>query len=243
MVSDRIFQDHHLPNGMKIATNDDDSSEALERLAKAIMALEFSAADKEGDEHRNSAADDKDLRHTHTPAMTKITRNELAITLSAIEERMDRRVERMERDTERRNDEVRREIELRDTAARHEQSLRDRSLDDRLNAFLSIQAERDKAQLERDKRYEDLAERITKAAEGAEEAAKQAATVKTNYWAAVGVQLLAVAAILVGAYFANQGNALMVAQTTLAAFSSGKDSADPAQSTQTQGSPPVKASK
>lgn len=99
------------------------------------------------------------------------------------------------------------------------------SVSAKIEGFLAAQAERDKAQAERDKRFEMLAERATKAAEGAEEAAKQAATVKNNYWAAVGVQLLAVAAILVGAYFANQGNALMVAQTTLAAFASGKDSA------------------
>lgn len=79
------------------------------------------------------------------------------------------------------------------------------------------------AQSERDKRYELLAERVTKAAEGAEEAAKQAATVKSNYWAAVIVQLLAVVAILVGGYFANQANVLGAMQTTMAAMQAGKD--------------------
>lgn len=156
-----------------------------------------------------------------------MTREELSRILSSIEDRMDKRIERMERDTDRRTQDVKREIELREAALKNEQALRDQALENRLNGFLAAQAERDKAQLERDKRYELLAERVTKAAEGAEEAAKQAATVKSNYWAAVGVQLLAVAAIVVGAYFANQGNALMVAQTTLAAFTSGKDSAQP----------------
>lgn len=96
------------------------------------------------------------------------------------------------------------------------------SVSAKIDAFLSAQAERDKAQLERDKRYELMADRVTKAAEGAEEAAKQAATVKSNYWAAVGVQLLAVAAILVGAYFATQANTMAAITTTLSAFQAGK---------------------
>lgn len=79
------------------------------------------------------------------------------------------------------------------------------------------------AQSERDKRYELLAERVTKAAEGAEEAAKQAATVKSNYWAAVIVQLLAVVAILVGGYFANQANVLGAMQTTMAAMQAARE--------------------
>jgi len=85
------------------------------------------------------------------------------------------------------------------------------------------------AQSERDKRYELLAERVTKAAEGAEEAAKQAATVKSNYWAAVIVQLLAVVAILVGGYFANQANVLGAMQTTMAAMQIGKEQPPPPQ--------------
>lgn len=63
---------------------------------------------------------------------------------------------------------------------------------------------------------------VTTAAEGAEEAEKQAATVKSNHWAAVGVQLVAVAAILVGAYFATQANTLSAISTTLSAFQAGK---------------------
>ncbi|KAB0502886.1 hypothetical protein TU81_00385 [Pseudomonas lini] len=98
------------------------------------------------------------------------------------------------------------------------------SVSAKIEGFLAAQAERDKAQLERDKRYELLADRVTKAAEGAEAAASQAATVKSNYWAAVAVQLLAVVAILVGAYYANQANVLGAMQTTLAAIQSGKDS-------------------
>lgn len=101
------------------------------------------------------------------------------------------------------------------------------SVSAKIDGFLTAQAERDKAQLERDKRYELLSDRITKAAEGAEEAAKQAVTVKANYWAAVAVQLLAVVAILVGAYYANQANVLGAMQTTLSAFQAGKAEGTP----------------
>jgi len=94
------------------------------------------------------------------------------------------------------------------------------SVSSKIDGFLA-------AQMERDKRYELLAERVTKAAEGAEEAAKQAATVKSNYWAAVIVQLLAVVAILVGGYFANQANVLGAMQTTMAAMQAGKDQSSP----------------
>jgi hypothetical protein len=101
------------------------------------------------------------------------------------------------------------------------------SVSAKIDAFLLAQTERDKAQLERDKRYELLADRVTKASEGAEEAAKQAATVKSNYWAAVIVQLLAVVAILVGAYYANQANVFGAMQTTMSAFQAGKAEAVP----------------
>ena len=104
------------------------------------------------------------------------------------------------------------------------------SVSSKIESFLASQAERDKAQLERDKRFELLAERVTKAAEGAEDAAKQAATVKSNYWAAVIVQLLAVVAILVGAYYANQANVLGAMQTTMSAFQAGKSESATAQS-------------
>lgn len=94
------------------------------------------------------------------------------------------------------------------------------SVSSKIDGFLA-------AQSERDKRYELLAERVTKAAEGAEEAAKQAATVKSNYWAAVGVQLFAVAAIIVGAYFATQANTLSAIATTLSAYQAGKSESAP----------------
>lgn len=167
----------------------------------------------------------------HTPAMNDITSGELGKTLSDIEERMDKRVDRIEKETDRRSAEFQREIEIRDAAFKNEQTLRDKALDERFSSFFAVQSERDKSQLERDKRYELLADRVTKAAEGAEEAAKQAATVKANYWAAVGVQLLAVVAILVGAYYANQASVFGAMQTTMSAIQAGKDGATPTTST------------
>lgn len=124
--------------------------------------------------------------------------------------------------TQRMNEITREEFNAKIETIETKMDARVESVSAKIEAFLMAQAERDKAQLERDKRYELLADRVTTAAEGAEEAAKQAATVKSNYWAAVGVQLVAVAAILVGAYFATQANTLSAISTTLSAFQAGK---------------------
>lgn len=112
----------------------------------------------------------------------------------------------------------RHELQLRDDQLRRDMAAqrelsdeRMKGLDDRMKAFMDNQAEHDK-------RIEDIAARATKAAESA-------ATVKSNYWAAVGVQLLAVAAILVGAYFATQANTLSAVATTLSAYQAGKTDA------------------
>lgn len=91
-----------------------------------------------------------------TAPMTEITRDELRSTLSDIEDRMDKRVERMERDTERRSDDYRKELELRDNQIRREldlrqesfrveQAARDAALTEKFSGFLAAQAERDKA--------------------------------------------------------------------------------------------------
>ncbi|WP_260466540.1 hypothetical protein [Pseudomonas moraviensis] len=155
--------------------------------------------------HQSTAYLDEKPNLPHASTMTDITRDELNAKLETIEARMDARVE---------------------------------SVSSKIDAFLAtqyaVQVERDKAQAERDKRFEMLAERATKAAEGAEDAAKQSATVKANYWAAVAVQLLAVVAILVGAYYANQANIFGAMQTTMSAYQAGKDSEKPAETPQTQ---------
>jgi hypothetical protein len=118
--------------------------------------------------------------------------------------------------TKKMNDITREEFNAKIETIEVKMDARVESVSSKIDGFLA-------AQSERDKRYDLLAERVTKAAEGAEEAAKQAATVKSNYWAAVIVQLLAVVAILVGGYFANQANVLGAMQTTMAAMQAGKD--------------------
>lgn len=150
---------------------------------------------KSGDSRQQKAPLDEGLLLSDATAMNDISREEFNAKLEVIEARMDSRIE---------------------------------SVSSKIDSFLATQAavqgERDKAQIERDRRLEMLAERAARAAEGAEEAAKQAATVKANYWAAVVVQLLAVVAILVGAYYANQANVLGAMQTTMGAFTLGKES-------------------
>ncbi|MBP5948300.1 MULTISPECIES: hypothetical protein [Pseudomonas] len=96
-----------------------------------------------------------------------------------------------------------------------------------IREFLAIQSERDKArdqtQIERDKRYDLISQEMRKISRGAEEAARQGATVKANVWAATVVQLLGIVAIVAGAYYANQANMYVAIQTTLAAVQAGKD--------------------
>lgn len=192
MVSDSIFSDHHLPKGMRIATNGGDSLDDFSEAVNAALAANSLITKSLAQSVLSSkyAADsDRSSTNNHTEQMNDITREEFNAKIETIEVKMDARVE---------------------------------SVSAKIESFLASQAERDKAQIERDKRFELIAERVTKAAEGAEDAAKQAATVKSNYWAAVIVQLLAVVAILVGAYYANQANVLGAMQTTMSAFQAGK---------------------
>lgn len=92
----------------------------------------------------------------HTEVMNDITREELSSTLSAIEERMDKRIDRMEYDAEKRvldykselalrDEQVRREVDLRQESFRFEQAARDAALSEKFSGFLAAQAERDKA--------------------------------------------------------------------------------------------------
>ena len=80
--------------------------------------------------------------------MNDLTRDELRATLSAIEERMDRRAKRMEKVADRRSEEFLREIALRDDAIRRELELRRES-------SIIEQAERDKALAARDQAFEE----------------------------------------------------------------------------------------
>lgn len=92
----------------------------------------------------------------HSEGMNDITREEINSTLAAIEERMDKRVERMESDADKRvhaykaelalrDEQIRRELDLRQQSFRTEQAARDAALNEKFVGFLAAQAERDKA--------------------------------------------------------------------------------------------------
>jgi hypothetical protein len=211
MSSERIFTDIHLPGGPRLATNPSNTEEENRALDELFSEL----ADVAGE---------RDIYYN----LLKVREEEIA----EANERLRAFAREMggqgydkhgkNRNTESMNEITREEFNAKIETIEAKMDARVESVSSKIEGFLSAQAERDKAQLERDKRYELLADRVTTAAEGAEEAAKQAATVKSNYWAAVGVQLVAVAAILVGAYFATQANTLSAIATTLSAFQAGK---------------------
>ncbi|WKV98018.1 hypothetical protein PYV50_06295 [Pseudomonas sp. H22_DOA] len=137
----------------------------------------------------------------NTQVMSTVSREEFNARIETIETRMDARI-----------DGVR--AEIREFLAI--QSERDKARD-------QAQIERDKTQVERDKRYDLISQDMRKISRGAEEAARQASTVKANVWAATVVQLLGIVAIVAGAYYANQANMYVAIQTTLAAVQAGKD--------------------
>lgn len=103
-----------------------------------------------------SKPNDSSLQRGDTERMNDITREELSLNLSAIEERMDKRIERMEYDAEKRvldyrselalrDEQLRRELDLRQESFRFEQTARDAALSEKFAGFLAAQAERDKS--------------------------------------------------------------------------------------------------
>ena len=159
MASERLFADHHLPEGMRIATN---SGETLGDFSEAMSAAYLqSVLASEALSSRilpSSYIADRDTPRIkiHTEPMNDMTREELSSTLSAIEERMDKRIDRMEYDAEKRvldykselalrDEQVRREVDLRQESFRFEQAARDAALSEKFSGFLAAQAERDKA--------------------------------------------------------------------------------------------------
>lgn len=65
---------------------------------------------------------------------------------------------------------------------------------------------------EREKRLTELASRAVQSAERADAAAESASNLKSHFWASVAAQIVAVAAILVGAYYANQQSTIGMLQ-------------------------------
>lgn len=71
-----------------------------------------------------------------------------------------------------------------------------------IQVFLAAQTQRDKTreqiQLERDKLYDLISIGMRSIAKGAEDAAKQASTMKPSFWAATAVNLIGIVSIVVG---------------------------------------------
>ncbi|MGY2416719.1 hypothetical protein [Pseudomonas tolaasii] len=206
MASEKLFHDWHLPEGMTLVPNAKDEFDSLAKLAEEILRRDLKSYEVP-----------EDLDYLDVPKFLRRQQESAG-------DKPKKAVH-----TEPMNDITREEFNAKLETIEVKMDARVESVSAKIESFLASQAERDKAQLERDKRFELLAERVTKAAEGAEDAAKQAATVKSNYWAAVIVQLLAVVAILVGAYYANQANVLGAMQTTMSAFQAGKSESTDAQ--------------
>ncbi|MFS1292061.1 hypothetical protein ACLRDI_30575 [Pseudomonas piscis] len=128
-------------------STDNDFKELLERKPVFKAPTADSIRPSEGDSSNG-------LEDTQT--MNEITRTELSSTLSAIEERMDKRIDRMESEAEKRaqgfkaelslrDDQIRRELDLRQESFRAEQAARDAALNEKFAGFLAAQTERDKA--------------------------------------------------------------------------------------------------
>lgn len=92
MATDRLFQDHHLPGGMRIATNNSENTIEWITLAEAFASIEGGLLSGESDRSRTLSSD-KDGLTAHTPYMNDITREEFNAKLETIEVKMDARVE------------------------------------------------------------------------------------------------------------------------------------------------------
>lgn len=172
-----------------------------QRFLKSLSSLEESVTPTRFGESAaltrtaSRTPDDTQPGLSNTQGMNDITRQELRETLSDIEMRMDKRIDRMERETDRRSDEFRREISLRDEAFIREQAIRDTALDERFHSFLSAQEERDK--------------RLTQQFEVISREVERLGSIKANVWGAMATSiiiLLAVGALSLTAFQAGSAN-------------------------------------
>lgn len=93
MASERLFEDHHLPEGMRIATNTGKSLDDV--LAAMKLALEKQRSEETSfyrDLLPGRSNSDKSEPKDHTDSMNDITREEIDTKLQLIEERLDRKV-------------------------------------------------------------------------------------------------------------------------------------------------------
>ncbi|MFI8643946.1 hypothetical protein ACIGJK_03975 [Pseudomonas iridis] len=94
------------------------------------------------------------------------------------------------------------------------------SMSAKIDGFLAVQSERDKALLER---YNSISANVQQIALESKEAVKQASNIKANYWASTAVYFLGVVGVVIATYYANQANVYVAIQTTLSAVQTGKE--------------------
>lgn len=169
----------------------------------AVFFQAFSAAKGKAFNSGATPAVDFERAEGHAKHMNDITREELNAKLETIEVKMDARI-----------GEVASKIDSFLTA----QAERDQRFGERMSASIALSDEWNQ-------KFRMLTEQSVQAAASAEASAKEAATLKNHFWASVGAQILAVLAILVGVYFANQANVLSAVSTTVSVFQAGKEQA------------------
>ncbi|WP_426236646.1 hypothetical protein [Pseudomonas sp. TWP3-2] len=164
-------------------------------------------------------------------SMNYVTRDEFSARIELIETRIDARIESMSAKIDgflveqAERDKLRLETEARQETARQE---RDNSQEqirlERLQSQEKIRLAQEQVHLERDKRYALVGDRSDSNLHKIEEATRN---LKPHYWAATTVHFLAMVAMLVGCFYANQANVLVTMQTTLAMIQSVKEGGAP----------------
>lgn len=165
---------------------------------------------------QNGQAGDKPEKPAHTENMTDISRVELEAKLEAIEARMDSRLAL----TNAKIDAFLSAQEQRDRSAFEISAERDKRFQDRVSTAVELSGEWNQ-------KFRILTEQATDAARSADDSAKQAANLKNHLWASVAAQFVAVAAILVASYFANQQIGIGFAQIVQSIYESAAPAAPP----------------
>ena len=129
----------HTPSGTYTAKAPTIPSSTIDSDSRSLAYHEETFSVSVEKENSHTVVNDNLGKRYDTVRMNDMTREELSTTLSAIEERMDKRIDRMEYDAEKRvldykselalrDEQVRREVDLRQESFRFEQAARDAAL-------------------------------------------------------------------------------------------------------------------
>ncbi|WP_454731466.1 MULTISPECIES: hypothetical protein [Cupriavidus] len=91
-------------------------------------------------------------------------------------------------------------------------------IEEKIDGLVSLFTERDKRFEERDKRLESIAAR-------AEQSAEKASDLKRHLWLSVAAQVAAIAAIIIGAYYATYQSNISIVQGVIGAIQFGQQNA------------------